>query len=97
MNIKIRRYLLIHPAQHAGLYMSGELRDKFLRNGASYGLDLAALILQMGRDHGLPGYTAFREWCGGTPTVKFNHYVRRRFSCLYRADTHIQRLGTNCE
>lgn len=47
--------------------MTTEFKDKLFRNNANYGLDLASLILQTGRDHGIPGYTVWREKCGGSP------------------------------
>ncbi|KAL7079757.1 hypothetical protein ACQ4LE_001818 [Meloidogyne hapla] len=55
----ILRFLLNRPTFPSGLYMTSELRDKFLK-----GLDLAAIILQMGRDHGIAGYNLWREYCG---------------------------------
>lgn len=63
------RYLLRTPIQKISATLNEEFRERFL--SPSNGADLGALILQMGRDHGLAGYTKWRESCGLTLPKNF--------------------------
>ena len=45
----------------------------FQGKNESFGLDLAAINIQRGRDHGLPGYSAWREACGLDPITDFDN------------------------
>ena len=38
------------------------------------GVDLVAINIQRGRDHGIPGYNAFREFCGIGRAMTFSEF-----------------------
>ncbi|KAG1649408.1 Thyroid peroxidase [Nymphon striatum] len=64
--------------------------DQFM-GAESFGIDLASTNIKRGRDHGMPGYNAFREFCGlpraqtfDELTPIFQNNTAFRFSRLYK-------------
>lgn len=74
-----------------------ELRDKLFQQVKRIGLDLAALNMQRSRDHGLPGYNAWRRFCGLSQPrnlaqlsqVLRNQALARKFLRLYGTPDNI--------
>lgn len=71
----IIRALIRESPPKIGVQMVEELREKLFKNHNNFGLDLATLILQTGRDHGIPSYTVWREKCGGKKVLSFSDLV----------------------
>uniref|UniRef100_A0A7N4NNA2 Myeloperoxidase n=1 Tax=Sarcophilus harrisii TaxID=9305 RepID=A0A7N4NNA2_SARHA len=62
----ILRGLMATPAKlnRQNQIVVDEIRDKLFKQVMRIGLDLPALNMQRSRDHGLPGYNAWRRFCG---------------------------------
>ena len=60
----ILRGLFSLPAKFSNQGLAEDLTERLFEVAHTVALDLGALNIQRGRDHGLPGYPAWLEWCG---------------------------------
>ncbi|KAJ8252219.1 hypothetical protein COCON_G00215310 [Conger conger] len=89
----VLRGLLFSPAklQSPGQMMVEELTERLFQAQGGLPLDLGALNLQRGRDHGLPGYSAWRRLCNlSVPVTELdlahvlgNHSLAHKLLGLY--------------
>ncbi|XP_008062548.1 eosinophil peroxidase [Carlito syrichta] len=95
----ILRGLMATPAKlnRQDSMLVDELRDRLFQQVRRIGLDLAALNMQRSRDHGLPGYNAWRRFCGLSQPrnlaqlskVLRNQDLARKFLNLYGTPDNI--------
>ncbi|CAI5448190.1 unnamed protein product [Caenorhabditis angaria] len=69
----ILKFLLNSPIEKPGLHIAKELKKTFIgRNGdVSDSIEIVSMIIQMGRDHGLPSYLEWRRFCKLEPLQSF--------------------------
>ncbi|XP_013400047.1 peroxidase isoform X2 [Lingula anatina] len=63
--------------EHTDHHMSPEVGiHLFAETPSGIGTDLSMLNIQRGRDHGIPGYNYWREYCGGNRATTFAEFGR---------------------
>lgn len=69
---KLTNGLVTQPAGAYDQFHTDQISNHLFRPfGAASGLDLVAINIQRGRDHGLPGYNKFRSSCGLSPITSW--------------------------
>ncbi|XP_012230188.2 uncharacterized protein [Linepithema humile] len=83
--------LVNQPCQRRDVFISEEMTNHLFQTPAfAFGMDLASLNIQRGRDHGLPPYVRWREPCSLSPIRTFEDLDKvmspntvRKFRSLY--------------
>lgn len=74
------RCMTTQSQQKTDAFMDAEIHGlmfKFMSETGRTGLDLRAMDIQRGRDHGLASYNAYREWGGLPRATQWNDYLDR--------------------
>lgn len=72
------------PAQRRDEFVCDELSNHLFQTpDLPFGMDLTAINIQRGRDHGIPSYTSWREPCGLTPIRSWDDVEKVKISIKY--------------
>ncbi|XP_015912051.1 peroxidase-like [Parasteatoda tepidariorum] len=78
----------LSPSQTFDRYMVKDVTNHLYQTrGNTSGLDLAAININRGRDHGIPGYTTLVDYCGGSQIRNWRQLdgiFQRRLSSLFQ-------------
>ncbi|KAK7084498.1 hypothetical protein SK128_008779, partial [Halocaridina rubra] len=68
----LARGSLSQAARHVDSSFTEQITNFLFKGQGNFGLDLIALNIQRGRDHGLPGYNTYRDLCQLPVATSFN-------------------------
>ncbi|CAG9766731.1 unnamed protein product [Ceutorhynchus assimilis] len=70
----LARGLSTQASQSLDIYFADDLINKLYTNG-KFGFDVLSFDVQRGRDHGLPGYVDYRQFCGHKKAESFVDFI----------------------
>ena len=78
--------MLKDSSQPSDEQFSNGVRNTLFKTSTMSGLDLVAINIQRGRDHGLAPYNVYRRYCGLNPITSFNGSTEqlRKLAQVYR-------------
>lgn len=79
LETSFQRGALTDPSEVCDRHMGVDLRNHMFQTTESNGLDLSALNIQRGRDHGLPSYSDYRRSVSLSVPVEWSTHPRRGF------------------
>ncbi|CAB3409038.1 unnamed protein product [Caenorhabditis bovis] len=59
----ILKFLINNPIEKPGLHVTTQLKTTFINKDPSDSIDMVAMVIQMGRDHGIPSFLEWRNFC----------------------------------